>query len=105
MTRFIRVAALAFFALAVGSPAVATPRIRKAKTGLAEILTHMNDAAKHLKTVSADLDYTTVTALVNESVTETGKFYLRNPKSPDILIEFEKPDPKTILFRHNRAQI
>jgi outer membrane lipoprotein-sorting protein len=92
-------------ALLMVVPAIAAPRIRKAKTGLAEILAHMNDAAKHLRTVSADLDYTTVTALVNESDTETGKFYLRNPKSPDILINFEKPDPKVILFRRNRAEI
>src|SRR5579863_3309737 len=110
MTRSIRVFTLAFLApaflaLIVSSPAIGAPRIRKAKTGLAEILARMNDAAKHLKTVSADLDYTTTTALVNESDTETGKFYLRNPKSPDILINFEKPDPKVILFRRNRAQI
>ena len=105
MTRLIRAIALGFLALLITFPAIAAPRLRKAKTGLAEILARMNDAAKHLKTVSADLDYTTVTALVNESDTETGKFYLRNPKSPDILIDFEKPDPKTILFRRNRAQI
>jgi outer membrane lipoprotein-sorting protein len=105
MTRLIGVTALGSLALLIGFPAISAPRIRKAKTGLAEILARMNDAAKHLKTVSADLDYTTMTALVNESDTETGKFYLRNPKNPDILIDFEKPDPKTILFRHNRAQI
>lgn len=105
MTRLIGGIALGVLALLIGFPATAAPRIRKAKTGLAEILARMNDAAKHLKTVSADLDYTTVTALVNESDTETGKFYLRNPKNPDILIDFEKPDPKTILFRRNRAQI
>lgn len=105
MTRSIRVITLAALALAISSLAIGAPRIRKAKTGLAEILARMNDAAKHLKTVSADLDYTTTTALVNESDTETGKFYLRNPKSPDILINFEKPDPKVILFKRNRAQI
>jgi outer membrane lipoprotein-sorting protein len=105
MTRLIRVIVLGSLALLISSPAIARPRIRKAKTGLAEILARMNDAAKHLKTVSADLDYTTVTALVNESDTETGKFYLRNPKSPEIRIDFEKPDPKTIVFRRNRAEI
>jgi outer membrane lipoprotein-sorting protein len=105
MTRRISVIALVAVAVLIGSRTIARPRIRKAKTGLAEILARMNDAAKHLKTVSADLDYTTVTALVNESDTEIGKFYLRNPKNPEILIDFEKPDPKTILFRRNRAEI
>lgn len=105
MTGLMRRTVLGALGLLIGFSAAAAPRIRKAKTGLAEILARMNDAAKHLKTVSADLDYTTMTALVDESDTETGKFYLRNPKNPDILIDFEKPDPKTILFRRNHAEI
>ena len=91
--------------LMVTVPVLARPRIHKAKTDLQEILQRMNDSAKHLKTVTADLDYTTVTVLVNDRDTETGQFYLRNPKSPEMLIKFEKPDPKTILFRKNRAEI
>lgn len=83
----------------------ASARLHRAKTDLGEILSRMNDTAKHLKTVTADLDYTTVTVLVNDRSTESGRFYLRNPKNPDILIQFEKPSPKTILFRHNRAEI
>ena len=86
-------------------PAFSSPRLRKAKSGLKEILARMNDAAKHLKTVTADLDYTTVTVLVNDRSTESGRFYLRNPKSPEILIDFEKPDPKLILFKRNRAEL
>jgi outer membrane lipoprotein-sorting protein len=93
------------FSLLVTMPALAKPRIHRAKSDLKEVLQRMNDAAKHLKTVTADLDYTTVTVLVNDRDTETGKFYLRNPKNPEMLIDFEKPDPKTILFRHNRAEI
>jgi outer membrane lipoprotein-sorting protein len=83
----------------------ASAGLRRPKTDLAEVLSRMNDTAKHLKTVTADLDYTTVTVLVNDRSTESGRFYLRNPKNPDILIQFEKPSPKTILFRHNRAEI
>lgn len=65
----------------------------------------MNDAAKHLRTVEANLEYTTVTVLVNDRSTETGQFLMRNPKNPDILIQFTQPDPKTILFRHGEAEI
>lgn len=83
----------------------ASARLRRPKTDLAEVLSRMNDTAKHLKTVAADLDYTTVTVLVDDRSTESGRFYLRNPKNPDILIQFETPSPKTILFRHNRAEI
>jgi len=80
-------------------------RLHRAKSDLGEVLARMNDAAKHLKTVTADLDYTTVTVVVNDRSTESGEFFLRNPKNPDILIRFEKPDAKTILFKRNRAQI
>ena len=90
-------------AIIAAGPAIAG--VRRPKTDLAEVLARMNDTAKHLKTVAANLDYTTVTVLVNDRSTESGRFYLRNPKNPDILIQFEKPDPKTILFRHNRAEI
>ena len=83
----------------------ASARLPRPKTDLGEVLSRMNDTAKHLKTITADLDYTTVTVLVNDRSTESGRFYLRNPKNPEILIQFEKPDAKTILFRHNRAEI
>lgn len=86
-------------------PAFSIPRLRKAKSGLGEVLARMNDAAKHLKTVTADLDYTTVTVLVNDRSTESGRFYLRSPKNPEILIDFEKPDPKVILFKRSRAEL
>ncbi|HEY6290800.1 MAG TPA: outer membrane lipoprotein carrier protein LolA [Terriglobia bacterium] len=100
---WMAIAAAVFIAAAI--PAPAHPRLRKAKSGLGEILARMNDAAKHLKTVTADLDYTTVTVLVNDRSTESGRFFLRNPKNPEILIDFEKPDAKTILFKRNRAEI
>ena len=89
---------------ACGSPvSLAWPR--KPKTDLGQILARMNDAAKRLKTVTANLDYTTVTVLVNDRSTESGQFYMRNPKNPEILIQFTAPDAKTFLYKHNEAQI
>ncbi len=72
---------------------------------LAQILSRMNDSAKHLKTISADLEYTKVTVLVNDRSTEAGKMYFRNPKSPEILIDFNEPDQKVILFKKDKAEI
>ncbi len=104
--RQLLIAQVAFSLMFVfAGQALARPRIRKAKTDLQEILHRMNDTAKRLKTVTADLDYTTVTVLVNERDTETGKFFLRNPKNPELLVDFEKPDPKTILLKRNHLQI
>lgn len=98
--RFFLAAALAAAAVL---PAWARPR--KPKSDLAQVLGRMNDAAKHLKTVSAELDYTTVTVLVNDRSTEHGQFFFENPKNPEILIRFTSPDPKTFLYRHNSAEI
>jgi outer membrane lipoprotein-sorting protein len=83
----------------------ALPRKGKIPPALAEILSHMNDAAKRLKTISASLEYTKVTVLVDDKSTETGQLLFRKGKNADILIDIKKPDAKTILFRKNRAEI
>jgi outer membrane lipoprotein-sorting protein len=90
-------------ALTLAHPALA--RKGKAPAGLAEILDRMNDEAKRLKTVSANLEYTKVTVLVNDKSTETGKLLYRKGKNPEIRIDIQKPNPETILFRKNKAEI
>ena len=78
---------------------------KKERLDLAQILSHMNQSTKHLKTLSADIKYTKVTVLVNDFSTESGQMYFRNAKSPDILINFQKPAPKVILFKKDKAEI
>lgn len=77
--------------------------------GFAEILARMNDAAKRLKSLTTNLEYTTVTVLVDDKSTAYGQLFFRKQKEkdrrPEILIKFEKPDPKTILFQRNKAEI
>lgn len=85
--------------------AFGSPIHRRHKSDFADILSRMNDASKRLKTVTANLDYTTITVAVNDKSTESGEFFLRNPKKPEILIRFEKPDPKVILFKGTKAEI
>ncbi len=65
----------------------------------------MNESAKRLKTVSANLEYTKVTALVNDTSTETGQLVFRKGKGNEILIDIKKPELRTIAFRKNRAEI
>lgn len=83
----------------------ALPRKGKLPPALTEILSHMNESAKRLKTVSASLEYIKVTVVVDDKSTETGELLFRKGKSADILIEIKKPDAKTILFRKNQAEI
>jgi outer membrane lipoprotein-sorting protein len=94
---------VAVFLLAMALPGLA--RSKKERLDLDQIFSHMNESAKRLKTLSADLDYTKVTVLVNDFSTESGKMYFRNSKSPDILIGFKKPAEKVILFKKEKAEI
>ncbi len=82
----------------------ASPR-KKPSHDLKEILQRMDETARHVKTVSAELEYTKVTVLVNDRSTEYGKLYYHKSKSPQILLNFERPDPKVILFKKNKAEI
>jgi len=85
--------------------AAAGPRKGKLPPPLSEILSRMNDSAKNLKTVSADLEYTKVTVLVDDKSTETGRIFYRKSKNPEILISIAKPEAKTVLFKKNKAEI
>lgn len=95
---------LAIFLLAL-MPLPAFARSKKDRLDLNQIFSHMDESAKRLRTLSADLEYTKVTVLVNDFSTEAGQMYFRNAKSPDILIDFKKPAPKIILFRKDKAEI
>jgi outer membrane lipoprotein-sorting protein len=93
--------------LAPGSSASAMLRHHKGKLppNLAEIFSRMNDSAKRLKTVSANLEYTKVTVLVNDKSTEHGQLFFHKSKNSEIRIDIQEPDPKIILFKKNKAEI
>ena len=85
--------------------AVPLPRKGKLPPDLSEILSRMNDAAKRLKSLSANLTYTKVTVLVNDKSTEQGRLFFRKGKPSEIRIEMQQPESKVILFRKNKAEI
>lgn len=95
---------LAIFLLAL-APMPVFAESKKNRLDLNQIFSHVNESAKRLKTLSADIEYTKVTVLVNDFSTDSGQMYFRNAKSPDILIDFKKPAPKIILFRKDKAEI
>lgn len=80
-------------------------RAQKSAPGLDSVLSHMDAAARALKTVSAKLTYTTVTVLVNDRTTQYGELFFKKGKRPEVLVRFIKPNPKEILFKKNRAEI
>jgi len=94
--------AIATAAVACGAPG---PGKGKMARDLEEILSRMNESAKRLKTVSANLEYTKVTVLVNDKSTENGQLFFHKSKNPEILIDIRKPESKVILFKKNKAEI
>ena len=78
---------------------------RNVPLAASDVLSHMDDAAQRLKTVSAHLTYTTVTVLVNDRATQTGQLFFRKGRSPEVLVRFSSPDNKVILFKKNRAEV
>lgn len=97
--------ALALLATLPGSASGSFPRRGKSPRPLNEILSRMNEMAKRLKTVSANLEYTKVTVLVNDRSTEYGQLLFHKSKSPEILLTFDRPDPKVILFKKGKGEI
>jgi outer membrane lipoprotein-sorting protein len=82
-----------------------TPRKGKVPPPLSEVLSRMNDAAKRLKTLSANLEYTKFTVLVSDKSIESGHLFFRKGKNPEMRIEFRQPESKVILFKKNKAEI
>ncbi len=83
-------------------------RARRTKTGPSEsaVLSKMDQAARAVRSVSAHLAYTTVTVLVNDRSTQSGLLYYRKGRRrPEVLIHFDQPVTKLILFKRNHAEI
>src|SRR6516165_8926956 len=92
--------------LVAAAPGFPAPRHHKhGAAPFAEILSRMNDSAKHLQSLTSNLEYTTVTVLVDDKSTQYGELFFRKDKKTEILIKFDKPDPKVILFRRNKAEV
>jgi outer membrane lipoprotein-sorting protein len=58
------------------------------------VFRQMDDEAKDFHSVSADIERTKVTVVVNDHSTETGSIQVRGDK---MLLEMKAPDPRTIL--------
>ncbi len=67
------------------------------------IVQQLNKSAEGFQTLTANLQFTKVTVVVNDTSTESGRLYF-SKKGP-ILIEFLNPEPKEVLFSGNRARI
>lgn len=101
----IRLAAVVAVAAGPLAGAASAAARKPSGVGLKEILSHMDDSARRLRTISTNLEYTKVTVLVDDRSTEYGRLYYHKSKNPEVLLKFERPDPKVILFKKNKAEI
>lgn len=67
------------------------------------LVERLNQSADNFKTLTAKIDYTKVTVVVDDKSTETGRLYYS--KNRRVLIEMLNPERKEILFTGNKAQI
>jgi len=106
--KLVLLLAIAMLSAALSIGAAPLPRKGKVPPDLSEILSRMNDAGKRLRSLSANLEYTKVTVLVNDKSTEEGRlFFIKSGKNKgtEIRIEMQQPDSKVILFKKNKAEI
>ena len=59
------------------------------------VLAQMDSQAKSFHSLSADVERTKVTVVVNDRSTETGSMLVHDDK---MLLEMKAPDPRTILW-------
>jgi outer membrane lipoprotein-sorting protein len=88
-----------FLALVCLSPAASEPPPLAAQTTgnwtLEGILAMLDKAAQDFHTLTADIEHMKYTAVVKDTSTETGQIFVR--RDDKMRIEFQKPDPRTIL--------
>ena len=71
------------------------------------VLARMDDAGVAFRGMTAKMRKLSYTAIIKETLEESGKITLRCPKPRQVqaLIDFDKPDVKAFLFRDKKVQI
>jgi len=90
--RFVIVIAVSIWAVSV-SPAGAAAQ-NHIRWTLDTVLQHLNVSAKEFRSLSAEVERTKVTVVVNDRSTEAGTILVRGDK---MLLDLKVPDPRTIL--------
>jgi outer membrane lipoprotein-sorting protein len=67
------------------------------------VLDQLDNEAKTFRSLTADVERTKVTVVVNDKSTESGQIFVR--KDDKMRIDFTKPDPRTILRNGNELDL
>jgi len=74
---------------------------------MADVFARMDATAVHFKGITADLEETVYTKIVDDSNVSTGTIKLRRAKPGDVrvLFEFQRPNPKIVSYAGNEIHI
>lgn len=91
---------LAFTLLCATPPALAQATLK-------DVLDRMDRAAASFESVTAKIQKTTRTAVINDESTERGVLYLarRSRRAVEMKIDFLEPDPRSIAFSDRKAEV
>jgi outer membrane lipoprotein-sorting protein len=72
-----------------------------------DVLAKLDDNASKFSGMTANLTRLTYTKVIDDKTTEQGTIALKKqgPKDIQVLIDFTKPDPRTVAFRGRKAEI
>jgi outer membrane lipoprotein-sorting protein len=72
-----------------------------------DVLAKMDENAPKFSGMTANLTRLTYTKVIDDKTTEQGTIALKKlgPKDIQVLIDFTKPDPRTVAFRGRKAEI
>jgi outer membrane lipoprotein-sorting protein len=71
------------------------------------ILAKIDAAAANFRSLAADLEKVSHTAVINENTVDTGTILVKRPKPRDMrmLVDIKKPDPKTVAMQGRKVEI
>jgi outer membrane lipoprotein-sorting protein len=84
-----------WFDVCAGAPRAGTSGQNQTNWTIDTVLRQLDTAAKEFRSLSADLERTKVTVVVNDRSTEAGQIFVR--RDDKMRIELTQPDPRTIL--------
>ena len=95
MKPFRAVLLLILLLAAVSVPGGAPPNQANGKLSLDYVLSMMDRSAEDFKSLTAAIEHIKYTAVVKDTSTESGEIFVR--KDSKMRIDFQSPDPRTIL--------
>ena len=92
-----------WFDVCAGGPRPGTSGQNQTNWTIDTVLRQLDTAAKEFRSLSADLERTKVTVVVNDRSTEAGQIFVR--RDDKMRIELTQPDPRTILRDGNELYV